>query len=82
MTVYPYLDTAEGVEITESEQYKNLTKQAQGLIAGLNIHPATRAALLSLLTGKEQEAARLAFIYGVKAGDLHAHIVGRLQRRD
>lgn len=82
MTVYPFIDTAEGVEITESEHYQTLTQQTQGLLDGLNLRPAKRAELQHLLTGKEQEAARLAFICGVRAGDLHAHLVGRLQRRD
>ncbi len=82
MIVYPYIDQAEGVEITESDQYQALTEKAQGLLDGLNLRPAKRAELQHLLTGKEQEAARLAFICGARAGDIHAHIVGRLQRRD
>lgn len=82
MIVYPYIDTAEGVEITESAHYQTLTEQTQGLLDGLNLRPAKRAELQHLLTGKEQEAARLAFRFGVRAGDAHAHLVGRLQQRD
>lgn len=82
MTLYPYIDGEQAVEITESRRYKELTAQAEAHLDGLDIQPDVREELQAILTGKELEAARLAFRYGVKAGDLHAHLVGRLQQRD
>lgn len=82
MTVYPFIDRAEAVEITESAYYQAATAEAQALLDELDIPKPEREELQAILTGKEQEAARLAFICGVRAGDLHAHIVGRISPRD
>ena len=82
MVIHPYLDPAEAVEIVDSRELAALAVELRDLLDGLELPRATVDKLAALIDDKEREAARLAFVYGVRAGDLHAHIVGRLRRRD
>lgn len=80
MELYPYLD-GEAVEIRESQEREALAVELRDFLDGVELPRATVDKLAALIEDKEQETARLAFIYGVRAGDLHAHIVGRLKPR-
>ena len=82
MVIHPYLDPGEAVEIVDSKEREALAVELQNLLDGLELPQATVDKLAALMEDKERETARLAFVYGVRAGDLHAHIVGRLRRRD
>lgn len=81
MKIYPYLD-GEVVEIKESQEREALAVELRDFLDGLELPQATVDKLAALMEDKERETARLAFIYGVRAGDLHAHIVGRLKPRE
>lgn len=80
MIIFPYLD-GEAVEIRESTEREALSVELRDFLDGLELPQATVDKLTALMEDKERETARLAFIYGVRAGDLHAHIVGRLKPR-
>lgn len=81
MKIFPYLD-GEAVEIRESQEREALAVELRDFLDGLELPRATVDRLAALMEDKEQETARLAFIYGVRAGDLHAHVVGRLKPRE
>ena len=82
MTIYPYLDDAEGVVIKDSTERVALAVELYDLLDELTLPRATVDKLAALIANQEREAARLAFVAGVRAGDLHAHVVGRLRRRE
>lgn len=81
MKIFPYLD-GEAVEIRESQEREALAVELRDFLDGLELPQATVDRLAALMEDKEQETARLAFIYGARAGDLHAHVVGRLKPRE
>ena len=80
MEIFPYLD-GEAVEIVDSKEREALAVELRDFLDGLELPRATVDKLAALMEDIEQETARLAFIYGVRAGDLHAHVVGRLKPR-
>lgn len=80
MKIFPFVD-GEAVEIRESREREALAVELRDFLDGLELPQATADKLEALMEDKERETARLAFIYGVRAGDLHAHIVGRLKPR-
>lgn len=80
MTVFPYLD-GEAVEIEDSKEREALAVELRDLLDGLPLPRPTVDKLAALIEDQEREAARLAFVYGVRAGDLHAHVVGRIKPR-
>lgn len=80
MKIYPYID-GEAVEIVESQEREALAVELRDLLDSLPLPRATVDKLAALMEDKEQETARLAFVYGIRAGDLHAHVVGRLKPR-
>lgn len=45
MTLYPYIDGEQAVEITESRRYKELTAQAEAHLDELDIQPDEREEL-------------------------------------
>ncbi len=81
MEIFPFVD-GEAVEIRDSKEREALAVELRDLLDGLNLPRATVDKLAALIEDQEREAARLAFVAGVRAGDLHAHIVGRLRRRE
>lgn len=81
MTLFPYLD-GEAVEIEDSKEREALAVELRDLLESLPIPRATVDKLAALVEDLEREAARLAFVAGARAGDLHAHIVGRLKPRE
>lgn len=82
MVIRPYLDPAEAVEIMDSRELAALAVELRDLLDSLELPRAKVDKLAALIEDQEREAARLAFVYGVRAGDLYAHVVGRLRRRD
>lgn len=80
MEIFPFVD-GEAVEIVDSKEREALAVVLRGFLDGLELPRATVDRLAALMEDKERETARLAFIYGIRAGDLHAHIVGRLKPR-
>lgn len=81
MEIFPFVD-GEAVEIRESQEREALAVELRDFLDGLELPRATVDRLAALMEDKERETARLAFIYGIRAGDLHAHIVGRLKSRE
>lgn len=82
MTINPYIDPAEAVEIVDSRELAALEVELRDLLDELELPRPTVDKLAALIESREKEAARLAFVYGVRAGDLHAHIVGRIRSRN
>ena len=41
-----------------------------------------RDRLAALIRDRDREAGRLAYLYGVRAGDLNARLLGQVRRRD
>lgn len=81
MEIFPFVD-GEAVKIIDSKEREALAVELRDFLDGLELPQATVDKMAALIEGKEQETARLAFIYGVRAGDLHAHVVGRLKPRE
>lgn len=81
MTVYPFL-SGEEYELQDSEALTSLTAELRNVIDDLNLPRLTQDRLMELIEDREREAATLAFVYGVRAGDAFSHVVGRLRQRD
>ena len=81
MEIFPFVD-GEAVEIRESQEREALAVELRDFLDGLELPQATVDKLAALMEDKERETARLAFIYGIRAGDLHARVVGRLKPRE
>ena len=79
VTIYPYTDVDEAVVIQDSKELAVLTVELQDLLDELP--RPTRDRLAALIRDREREAVRLAYIYGVRAGDLHAELLGKTRRR-
>ena len=81
MEIFPFVD-GEAVEIRESREREALAVELRDLLESLSLPRATVDKLAALIEDQEREAARLAFVAGARAGDLYAHIVGRLKPRE
>ena len=82
MTIYPYTDVDEAEVIQDSIELAALTVELRDLLDELDIPRPQRDRLMALIRDRDREAGRLAYIYGVRAGDLNARLFGRLRRRD
>lgn len=80
MKIFPYLD-GEAAEIEDSKEREALAVELRDLLESLPLPRSTVDKLAALFADQEREAARLAYVYGVRAGDLHAHVVGRIKPR-
>ena len=80
MTIYPYNDVDEGEIIQDSIELAALTVELQDLLDELPRPQRDR--LAALIRDRDREAGRLAYCFGVRAGDLNARLLGRLRRRD
>ena len=80
MTIYPYNDVDEAEVIQDSIELATLTVELRGLLAELP--RSQRDRLEALIRDRDREAGRLAYIYGVLAGDLNARLLGQVRRRD
>ena len=80
MTIYPYNDVDEGEIIQDSIELAALTVELRDLLDELPRPQRDR--LASLIRDRDREAGRLAYCFGVRAGDLNARLLGRLRRRD
>lgn len=80
MTVHPFTDGT--YDLKDSEALTSLTAELRNVIDDLNLPRLTQDRLMELIEDREREAATLAFVYGVRAGDAFSHVVGRLRRRD
>lgn len=81
MTIRPFVTDSE-YEITDSEALKGLTEELRNLIDDMDLTRLQQDRLNELIEDQEREAMTLAFVYGIRAGDAFAHVVGRLRRRD
>lgn len=82
MTIYPYNDVDEGEIIQDSIEFAALTVELRDLLEELDLPRQTKDRLAALIRDRDREAGRLAYLYGVRAGDLNARLLGRLRRRD
>ena len=82
MTIYPYTDVDEGVDIQDSRELAALTIELRDLLDELDIPRPQRDRLDELIRDRDRELGRLAYIFGVRAGDLHAQLLGKIRRRD
>ena len=82
MTIYPYNDVDEAEVIRDSIELASLTVELRDLLDELDIPRPKRERLDALIRDRDREAGRLAYIFGVRAGDLNARLLGRLRRRD
>lgn len=80
MTIYPYNDVDEAEVIQDSIELATLTVELRDLLAELP--RSQRDRLEALIRDRDREAGRLAYIYGVLAGDLNARLPGQVRRRD
>ena len=80
MTIYPYNDVDEGEIIQDSIELATLTVELRDLLDELPRPQRDR--LAALIRDRDREAGRLAYCFGVRAGDLNARLLGRLRRRD
>ena len=80
MTIYPYNDVDEGEIIQDSIELAALTVELRDLLDELP--GPQRDRLAALIRDRDREAGRLAYCFGVRAGDLNARLLGRLRRRD
>lgn len=80
MTIYPYTDVDEAEVIQDSIELAALTVELQDLLDELPRQQRDR--LAALIRDRDKEAGRLAYIYGVRAGDLNARLLGQARRRD
>ena len=80
MTIYPYNDVDEAEVIQDSIELATLTVELRDLLAELP--RSQRDRLEALIRDRDWEAGRLAYIYGVLAGDLNARLLGQVRRRD
>ena len=80
MTIYPYNDVEEAEVIQDSIELATLTVELQNLLAELP--RSQRDRLAALIRDRDREAGRLAYLYGVRAGDLNARLLGQVRRRD
>ena len=80
MTIYPYNDVEEAEVIQDSIELATLTVELRDLLAELP--RSQRDRLEALIRDRDREAGRLAYIYGVLAGDLNARLLGQVRRRD
>ena len=80
MTIYPYNDVDEAEVIQDSIELATLTVELRDLLAELP--RSLRDRLEALIRDRDREAGRLAYIYGVLAGDLNARLLGQVRRRD
>lgn len=81
MRINPFL-SGEEYELRDSDALTSLTAELRNVIDDLNLPRLAQDRLMELIEDREQEASSLAFIYGVRAGDALAHVVGRLRQRD
>lgn len=82
MTIYPYNDIDEGEIIQDSIEFAELTVELRDLLDELDLPRQTKDRLATLIRDRDREAGRLAYCFGVRAGDLNARLPGRLRRRD
>lgn len=82
MTIYPYSDVDEGEIIQDSIELASLTVELRDLLDELDLPGPQRDRLAALIRDRDREAGRLAYCFGVRAGDLNARLLGRLRRRD
>jgi len=80
MTIYPYLDVDEAEVIQDSIELATLTVELRDLLDELP--GPQRDRLNELIRERDREAGRLAYIYGIRVGDLNARLLGRVRRRD
>jgi hypothetical protein len=80
MTIYPYNDVDEGEIIQDSIELAALTVELRDLLDELPRPQRDR--LATLIRDRDREAGRLAYCFGVRAGDLNARLLGRLRKRD
>lgn len=80
MTIYPYNDVDEAEVIQDSIELATLTVELRDLLAELP--RSQRDRLEALIRDRDREARRLAYIYGVLAGDLNARLLGQVRRQD
>lgn len=80
MTIYPYLDVDEAEVIQDSIELATLTVELRDLLDELP--GPQRDRLAALIRDRDREAGRLAYIYGIRVGDLNARLLGRVRRRD
>lgn len=80
MTIYPYNDVDEGEIIQDSIELATLTVELRDLLDELPRPQRDR--LAALIRDRDREAGRLAYCFGVRAGDMNARLLGRLRRRD
>ena len=80
MTIYPYTDVDEAEVIRDSIELATLTVELLDLLDELP--GPQRDRLEALIRDRDKEAGRLAYIYGVLAGDLNARLLGQVRRRD
>lgn len=82
MTIYPYRDVDESEIIQDSNELSDLTTELRSLLDDLDLPRPQRDRLASLIRDRDRETGRLAYRFGVRAGDLNARLLGRLRRRD
>lgn len=80
MTIYPYNDVDEAEVIQDSIELATLTVELRDLLDELPRQQRDR--LAALIRDRDREAGRLAYIYGVLAGDLNARLLGQVRRQD
>ena len=82
MTIYPYTDVDEAEVIQDSIELAALTVELRDLLDELDIPRPQRDRLAALIRDRDREAGRLAYIYGIRVGDLNARLLGQVRRRD
>ena len=80
MTIYPYNDVDEGEIIQDSIELATLTVELRDLLDELP--GPQRDRMEALIRDRDRETGRLAYCFGVRAGDMNARLLGRLRRRD
>lgn len=80
MKIYPYYDVDEAVVIRDSRELAALSVELRDLLDELP--GPVRDRLAALIRERDREVGRLAYICGVRAGDLNARLLGRLRRRE
>ena len=82
MNIFPYTDVDEAAVIQDSIELASLTVELRDLLDELDIPRLERDRLDELIRDRDRELGRLAYIFGVRAGDLHAQLLGKIRRRD
>ena len=82
MIIYPYNDVDEAEVIRDSIELAALTVELRDLLEALDLPQPERDRLAALIRDRDRETGRLAYLYGVRAGDLNARLLGRARKRD